>query len=71
MSNLVYAALVIIIIWAGIFFYLVALDRRLKRLEKLLGEGSVPGGEDQPVRSVEAGAEAEAEIETEAGPSEG
>lgn len=71
MSDLVYAALVIIIIWAGIFFYLVGLDRRLKRLEKLLGEGSVRGGEDQPVRSVEAEAEAEAEIETEEGPSEG
>lgn len=61
MSNLVYAALVIIIIWAGIFFYLVGLERRLKRVERLLGEGSVPGGAGESPRQVEAEAIADEE----------
>jgi CcmD family protein len=43
MGDLVYAALVIIVIWAGIFFYLVGLDRRLRRLEQMLQGGSAPG----------------------------
>ncbi|MFC1628820.1 CcmD family protein [Gemmatimonadota bacterium] len=34
MGDLVYAALVISIIWAGIFFYLVGQSRRMKQLEE-------------------------------------
>ena len=40
MGDLVYAALVIVIIWAGIFFYLAGQSRRLKRLEEIVA-GSV------------------------------
>ena len=36
MGDLVYAALVITIIWAGIFVYLVGQNRRLKRLEEFV-----------------------------------
>jgi len=51
MGDLVYAALVIIIIWAGIFFYLAGQDRRLKRLEAaLLARGEV---EDNPTETSE------------------
>jgi CcmD family protein len=33
MGDLVYAAIVILVIWGGIFFYLVTLDRRVRALE--------------------------------------
>ena len=36
MSDLAYASLVILIIWAGIFFWVLGLDRRLRRLERTL-----------------------------------
>jgi len=36
MGDLVYATLVIIIIWAGIFVYLAGQNRRLKRLEEMV-----------------------------------
>jgi CcmD family protein len=32
-SGLVWVALVTAVIWAGIFFYCLALDRRIRRLE--------------------------------------
>ena len=36
MGDLVYATLVITIIWAGIFIYLTGQSRRLKRLEEIV-----------------------------------
>ncbi len=36
MSDLMYASIVIVIIWAGIFLWVFRLDRRLHNLEKTL-----------------------------------
>lgn len=36
MSDLMYASIVIVIIWAGIFLWVFRLDRRLRNLEKAL-----------------------------------
>ena len=36
MSDLLYASIVIVIIWAGIFLWVFRLDRRLHKLEKAL-----------------------------------
>ena len=36
MSDLMYASIVIVIIWAGIFLWVFRLDRRLRNLEKTL-----------------------------------
>jgi hypothetical protein len=36
MGDLTWAALVIIIIWGGIFLYLAGQSRRLKRLEEMV-----------------------------------
>jgi len=34
MSDLLWATLTIVLIWGGIFAYLLGLDRRLRRLER-------------------------------------
>ena len=34
MSDLAYATVTILLIWAGVFCYVFLLDRRLRRLEK-------------------------------------
>jgi len=47
MSDLVYASLVILIIWAGIFFWVLGLDRRLRRLERTLPDRSEQAEEPQ------------------------
>jgi CcmD family protein len=49
MGDLMYAAIVIVIIWAGIFFYLVSLDRRVRNLE---GKGSGAAGDGAGSRVV-------------------
>jgi CcmD family protein len=36
MSDLIWATLTILLIWGGIFIYLLGLDRRLRRLERAL-----------------------------------
>ncbi len=43
MSDLIYASIVILIIWAGIFFWVFRLDRRLRRLERALTARSEQG----------------------------
>ena len=55
MGDLMYATIVILIIWGGIFLYLNRLNRRMKRLEQLRSteapaEGStvVSSGESPP-----------------------
>ena len=39
-SNAIYIVMIIVlIVWAGIFFYMLALDKRLKSIEKeIIGE---------------------------------
>jgi len=50
MGDLGYATMVIVIIWAGIFFYLAGQDRRLKRLEAaLLSQGEVEENITEPM----------------------
>ena len=54
MGDLVYATLVITIIWAGIFVYLTGQSRRLKRLEEIVSGMSARepvGPEDGSVES--------------------
>jgi len=37
-SNAIYIVMIIVlIVWAGIFFYMLALDKRIKNVEKELG----------------------------------
>ncbi len=36
MSDLTWATLTVLLIWGGIFVYLLGLDRRLRRLERAL-----------------------------------
>jgi CcmD family protein len=45
MGDLAYATVVILIIWAGVFFYLTVLARRLKRLEQLVEGGGRPAAD--------------------------
>lgn len=45
MRDLVYASTVIVIIWGGIFFYLLGLDRRVRRLEARRGAEAPGKGE--------------------------
>jgi CcmD family protein len=49
MGDLTYATITIVIIWGGIFLYLLTLHRRLRRLEES-GVGTPPledaGGQD-------------------------
>lgn len=33
-SSMLWVAVVMVVIWAGIFFYCLGLDRRLRRLEE-------------------------------------
>jgi len=44
MGDLMYATIVILIIWGGIFLYLNLLNRRLKRLEQLRASGDSAAG---------------------------
>ncbi len=45
MSDLLYASIVIVIIWAGIFLWVLKLDRRLRYLENALSGKSQPASE--------------------------
>jgi len=39
-NNAIYIVMIIVlIVWAGIFFYLFSLDKRIKNVEKELKEG--------------------------------
>lgn len=53
MGDLTYAAVVIAFIWAGIFFYLFGLDRRLRRLERHIPEDPVEERNQQDVSEIE------------------
>jgi len=68
MSDLVYAAIVIVVIWGGIFFYLVGLDRRVRRLE---ATGSAAMGGEETGGSTVVSARTPAEpAETDVEPAE-
>jgi CcmD family protein len=43
MDNLIYATIVILVIWAGVFLFLLGLDRRLRRLERRMASGGDEG----------------------------
>lgn len=49
MGDLLYATIVIVIIWGGIFFYLLSLDRRVRSLE---GMGTGAASEEAGSRIV-------------------
>jgi|GEM_PF-1559688 len=48
MSDLVYASVVILIIWAGIFLWVFGLDRRLRRLERAVTGRSTSEKQPEP-----------------------
>ncbi len=43
MDKLIYATIVILVIWGGIFLFLLGLDRRLRRLERWMASGGEEG----------------------------
>jgi hypothetical protein len=45
MDKLLYATIVVLVIWGGFFFFLLGLDRRLRRLERILASRDIVGPE--------------------------